>query len=310
MEICWSVHLRVMAHGTMTTDGNTVKRLLARIKREFPDVQWTSVRIKDEGWNHFAVILDNSVVFRVPKYEEKRGYFGDEIALLELVAKHTSVRVPRVTHVSRDSTIMGYSYLPGDELNASAVELFDEELLRIVSEELALFLGDLHEISPKAWQDLAVRKTEHERLSSGYHEQLQGRLPDEECEVIENYLQDLEFCESSCSTRVLLHGDLALCNVILDRKERRLSIIDFTDWRIGDPACDFSDLYDSPTLVREVFQKYRHKGDCDGLLARTEVYNRGIPIFMMIGSFQGYPVRFDESYREFKRVFGIADKSN
>ena len=273
-------------------------------------MKWASVRIRDEGWNHFAVILDNSVVFRVPKCEEKSGYFGNEIALLELVAKHTSVLVPRVTHVSRDSTIMGYSYLPGDELNASAVELFDEELLKIVSEELALFLGDLHEISPKAWQDLAVRKTEHERLSSGYHEQLQGRLPDEECEVIENYLQDLDSCESSCSTRVLLHGDLALCNVILDREEKRLSIIDFTDWRIGDPVCDFSDLYDSPTLVREVFQKYIHKGDCDGLLARTEVYNRGIPIFMMIGSFQGYPVRFDESYREFKRVFGIADKSN
>ncbi len=299
-----------MAHGTMTTDGNTVKRLLVRIKREFPEVKWTSVRIKDEGWNHFAVILDNSVVFRVPKYEEKRGYFGDEIALLELVAKHTSVRVPRVTHVSRDSTIMGYSYLPGDELSASAVELFDEELLRIVSGQLALLLGDLHEISLRAVQDLSVRETEDEWLRSGYHEHLQGRLPDEECEVIENYLQDLESCESSCSTRVLLHGDLALDNVILDREEKRISIIDFTDWRIGDPACDFSGLYDSATLVREVFQKYRPKGDCDGLLARAEVYNRGIPISMMIGSLQGYPVRFDDSYREFKRVFGTADTSN
>ncbi len=115
-----------MAHGTMTTDGNTVKRLLARIKREFPDVKWTSVRIKDEGWSHFAVILDNSLVFRVPKIEEKRGYFGDEITLLELVANYTSVRIPRVTHVSRDKTIMGYSYLPGDELSANAVELVTE----------------------------------------------------------------------------------------------------------------------------------------------------------------------------------------
>ncbi len=109
---------------------------------------------------------------------------------------------------------------------------------------------------------------------------------------------------------MLLHGDLALDNVILDREEKRISIIDFTDWRIGDPACDFGGLYDSPTLVREVFQKYRPKGDCDGLLARAEVYNRGIPISMMVGSFQGYPVRFDESYREFRRRFGIADTSN
>ncbi len=302
-----------MAHGTMTTDGNTVKRLLARIKREFPDVKWTSVRIKNEGWNHFAVILDNSVVFRVPKYEEKRGYFGDEIALLELVAKHTSVRVPRVTHVSRDSTIMGYSYLPGGRLNAR--DLFDEELLGIVSEQLAVFLGDLHEISPKACQGLSVSEKGPqgvvEWIGAAYHEHLQGQLPDEECEMIENYIQDLESCMSSCSTRVLLHADLGLDNVILDHEEKRISIIDFTDWHFGDPVCDFSSLYyDSPTLAREVFRKYRHKEDCAGLLARAEVYSRGIPIFMMACSNGGYAGRFDESYREFKRVFGIADTSN
>jgi hypothetical protein len=57
----------------MTTDGNTTERLLERITQEFPDVKWTSARIEDEGWDHFAVILDNSVVFRIPKTEEKRG---------------------------------------------------------------------------------------------------------------------------------------------------------------------------------------------------------------------------------------------
>ncbi len=112
---------------------------------------------------------------------------------------------------------------------------------------------------------------------------------------------------SSCSTEMLLHGDLGLDNVILDHEEKRISIIDFTDWRIGDPACDFSGLYDSPTLAREVFQKYRYKDDSDGLLARAEVYNKMTPVSMMIGSFCGYPTRFDESYREFQKLFGIAN---
>ena len=104
---------------------------------------------------------------------------------------------------------------------------------------------------------------------------------------------------------------MGLNNVILDHEEKRISIIDFTDWHFGDPVCDFYGLYwDSPTWASEVFRKYRHKEDCDGLLARAEVYSRGIPIFMMICSFRGYPARFDESYREFKRVFGMADTSN
>ncbi len=278
-------------------------------------MKWTSVRIKDEGGSHFAVILDNSLVFRIPKFEEKRGYFGDEITLLELVANYTSVRIPRVTHVSRDKTIMGYSYLPGDELSASAVELFDEELLEIVSEKLAVFLGDLHEISPKACQGLSVSEKGPqdvvEWIGAAYHEHLQGQLPDEECEMIENNIQYLESCMSSCSTRELLHADLCLDNVILDHEEKRISIIDFTDWHFGDPVCDFSSLYyDSPTLAREVFRKYRHKEDCAGLLARAEVYSRGIPIFMMACSNGSYAGRFDESYREFKRVFRIADANS
>ena len=298
----------------MTTDGNTVKGLLARIKREFPDVKWTSVRIRDEGWFHFAVILDNSLVFRVPKTEQNPGYCSDEIALLELVANYTSVRIPRVTHVSRDNTIMGYSYLPGDGLDASAVRQFDEELLEIVSEQLALFLGDLHQIPLEVCQDLYVSKKRPddslEWLLGGYHEHLQGQLTDEECEIIENYIQDLESCMSSCSTRVLLHGDMGLEHVILDHEEKRISIIDFSDCGFGDPAFDFCDLFDPPTLAGEVFQKYRHKEDCDGLLARAEVYNKMIPIFLMICSFRGYPCRFDDYYREFKRVFGIADANS
>ncbi len=87
-------------------------------------------------------------------------------------------------------------------------------------------------------------------IGAAYHENLQGQLPDEECEMIENYIQDLESCMSSCSTRVLLHADLGLDNVILDHKEKRISVIDFTDWHFGDPVCDFSSLYyDSPTLA-------------------------------------------------------------
>ena len=291
-----------------------MEKLLAQITQEFPGVKWTSVRVEDAGWDHFAVILDNSVVFRFPKTEEKRDYFGGEITLLELVANRTSVRIPRVTHVSQDKTIMAYSYLPGNALDADAVALFDKELLWIVAEQLALFLGDLHEISPEECQNLRIsERTPQDELGwlrEGYHEHLQGLLPHEECGIIENYLHDLESCMSSCPTRVLLHGDLGLDHIILDRKEKRISIIDFSDWAFGDPAFDFCGLYDSPTLAREVFRKYRHKEDCDDMLARAKVYNRRIPISMMIDSFRGYPCGFDESYRKFKRLFRIADTNN
>ena len=62
---------------------------------------------------------------------------GDKIALLELMANCTSVRMPTVKHISKDKTIIRCSYLSGSKLSSSAVGLFDEGLLGTVSERRA-----------------------------------------------------------------------------------------------------------------------------------------------------------------------------
>ena len=249
--------------------------LLARIKKEFPEVTWTSARLRDEGWDHFAVILDDSLVFRLPKNKVEDGYFSNEIALLELVASRTSVRMPKVTHVSRDKTIIGCEYLPGDQLDLQTVANLDHDSFEAVAEQLAQFLSDLHVISPEECQDRSSSRRRYEDetkwLSDGYPEHLKDRLPAVECEIIENYIEELESCISSCLQKVLLHGDLAFEHILLDRKEKRISIIDFSDWTFGDPALDFCGLYDWPPLAREVHRRYKHGDDSGDLLARASI---------------------------------------
>ena len=283
------------------------ERVLRRISQEFPDEKWSSVQIKDEGWDHFVAILDNSVVFRLPKTEQKYGYFENEIALLELVARHTRVRVPTITHVSLDKTITAHSFLPGDQLDAETVALFGPDLLRTVSEQIAQFLSDIHDLS---FENCLGRchsdrnpKDGLEWLRKGYLKHLQRRLTEGDCAIIENFFTELESSISSCSEEVLLHADLGLEHVLLVRERKKISIIDFSDWGFGDPAFDFCGLYDFPPLAREVFRHYRHAENFGDMLARAEVYNRRIPIAMMIDSLSGYPCGFDESYQKFKRLF-------
>lgn len=292
------------------TNRETIDRLVSQIHEEFPDLTWTSIRIEDGGWDHFAIILDNSVVFRMPKTEEQCGYFGDEIVLLDVVAKYTRMPIPRVTYISSDKTIMGYSYLPGNALSAGIIERLDKELFEIVRDQLSQFLGDVHGISAEAYSNLPIsKKSPHNEITwlrAGYITHLQGQLPNEDCLVIERFLDDLELCMVSCSTRVLLHGDLDLEQILLDRHAKNIAVIDFSDWAYGDPAFDFSGLYDSPMLAQEVFRKYRHKEGAGNLLARAELYNRRIPLSMMIDACRSCPSKFDESYREFKRRFARA----
>ena len=297
----------------MTTSA-TMEQLLAKITRRFPGVQWTSARIEAGGWDNYAVILDDALVFRLPKSEAAPGHFRDEAALLDLVATHTTVRVPRVTHLSQDNTIMGCPYLAGDPLDAAFVEQFDSKLLGIVSEQLALFLSDLHEIAPEECEGRCATgrnpRDEAEWLRAGYLEHLRDCLPKEECRIIEQHIEDLESCLTSYTARVLLHGDLGLDHIILDREDNTISIIDFSDWGFGDPAFDFCGLCDSPRLLTEVFRRYRQKDRYGDLLARAKLYGKRIPVSLMIDSFRGYPCGFDESYQYFKRAFGIADAEN
>ncbi len=291
----------------MSVDRNGEESVLRRISQAVPNQKWSTGRVKDEGWDHFAAILDNSVVFRLPKTEQKNGYFENEIALLELVAKHTSVDVPTITHVSQDKTLIGYSFLPGDQLDAESVALFDPDLLRTVSEQLGQFLSDIHDLSFEnclgRYHSDRNPKDGLEWLRKGYLKHLQRRLAEEDCAIIENYLTELESSISSCSKEVLLHADLGIEHVILDREQKKISIIDFSDWGFGDPAFDFCGLYDFPPLAREVFRHYRHTENSDDLLARAEVYNKRIPIAMMIDSISGYPSDFGESYRKFRSLF-------
>ena len=107
------------------------------------------------------------------------------------------------------------------------------------------------------------------------------------------------------------YGDLGLDDIILDRTEKEISIIDFSDCASGDPAWDFWGLLsDSPRFAREVLLKYAHYDEQDDILGRAEAYNRMVPIGLMIHSFRGvYPFDFDDSYRKFKRLFRIGARS-
>ena len=222
---------------------STIKNLLSQLAKEFPGIRWTSPRLIETGWDHYVIILDNSHVFRLAKTEEQTGYFSDEIKLLELIGKHTSVSIPEITHISKSKRIIGYPHLPGIQLNREIVSSFDEELLGVVAEQLGRFLGDLHEITLDECRNAGLINDrfqgELKWLRTGFEEQLRDRLTERECKVIENLLTELEACQAACQHKVLLHGDLGLEHVILDREAQQIAIIDFSDWMFGDPAYDF-----------------------------------------------------------------------
>ena len=289
-----------------------MNELLSRIRHDFPELKWRHARLETEGWDHSAVILDNAMLFRIPKVEVAPGYFDREIAVLELVRRHTTVQIPNVSHVSSDRTIIGYPYLQGVQLNLTTLATLDEQGFELVCEQLSQFLNNLSGIPTDECRrlDVPVRRPQDvvAWLSSGLRNQLRQKLTEQDCQIVEAFLVTLESSMSSCPKDVPIHGDLGLDAMLLDPAQKQLAIIDFSNFAIGDPAFDFQGILSgSPRLARAVLARYGPASECGDILGRAAVNNKMIPIALMIHALLGNPADFDEAYRNFRSQFRLRE---
>src|SRR4051812_547741 len=88
------------------------------IERDFPDLVVTSVEVLASGWDRVAVLVNNSIVFRMPAEIDGDPSPRDvqatqkEMSLLSAV-KGLPINIPRPSHVSPDVRYFGYDFLEG-----------------------------------------------------------------------------------------------------------------------------------------------------------------------------------------------------
>ncbi len=93
--------------------------LIQRIKDEFPELSWNRYRYVDTGWDHEVIILDEHLVFRIP-----RGYqdeLTNEIRFLNYLKSRVEIGIPVYKYVSKDECLAGYPFLYGEELSAKGL---------------------------------------------------------------------------------------------------------------------------------------------------------------------------------------------
>jgi len=90
-----------------------------------------------------------------------------------------------------------------------------------------------------------------------------------------------------------------------DRKKRKVSVIDFSDCILGDPAVDFAGLHEyGLDFVKRVLSLYGCEKD-EHMLHRSLLYFKRIPLFLMNDALQGWHCTFEEGYKMFKKHFKL-----
>ncbi|MCA9372317.1 aminoglycoside phosphotransferase family protein [Candidatus Woesebacteria bacterium] len=282
---------------------------IQKIKNDFPQLKWKKYRVLTHGFDHVIIVLDEKIIFRFPKDKEYKAEFENEIQLLHYLTKKVKVGIPEYNYISKDKSIAGYDMVRGRELTASRFRRLSASEKDTVAKQLAEFISTLHTTPKSIIAKYNVRTENQEKeyriLVRDVKKLLFPRLKKQEIQAIEEYFAELKDALGHKYSNALTHYDLAWAHILWDGKNNQVNIIDFSDRAFGDPAIDFSGLFEYCTkFVEKVFKLYSGKKD-EQMLKRSQLYFKRIPLSIMKNSLQGKPVNFEQGYKKFKKVFKV-----
>ncbi|MCC7160596.1 aminoglycoside phosphotransferase family protein [Candidatus Nomurabacteria bacterium] len=283
------------------------RKLLSKIRKEFPDLKWKRAEHNVEGWDHYVIILDDKYVFRFPRAPKYLAVLKNEILLLEYLKDKVGVPVPQYTYVAEDKSFAGYSLIPGIQLKKKVFDSLPKEIKKLLAKQIADFLSSLHKISyedaKKCHVTIFNTRKHYNELVLNTKKYIFPRVSKKDQLLIDDYLKEfkkyLKFPK-----KVLTHNDLYSKHILLSKNKKYISgIIDFSDRRIDDPARDFAEIWDyGEEFILEVYKNYKGHKDKD-FLKRAMLYYKRIPLWTMISPFQGGRGKFKKGYKMFKELF-------
>ncbi|MGF3104006.1 phosphotransferase family protein [Rossellomorea sp. DUT-2] len=222
-----------------------------RIREMYPELNIDHSEVIDLGQNNDVLMVNDTLVFRFPKYVEGIKKLIKETEVLEQIKGKLSLSIPYPQYRSMElnevgKVFTGYKRIEGTPLWPDMMKnIHNEE--RIAS-QLVQFLTELHsqpvdrfEIEKKTAED--VRNT----IADLYGEFKDKLFPymneSSKSEINYNFERFLSNKELLLFNTVLTHGDFGASNILWDSKREEVTgIIDFGETEIGDPAYDFAGL--------------------------------------------------------------------
>ena len=123
--------------------------LIARIRAEFPDVDFARARLEESGDDHQVVVLDARWVFRFARPGRGReALAGPERGLLAWLAAKAPFAIPIFERVSAAGDFAGYSYIAGRPLRPQLYASLTEQARETILAAMAGFLTRLHAAPP------------------------------------------------------------------------------------------------------------------------------------------------------------------
>lgn len=233
-------------------------KYIESIKQIYPDLTIQNYYPNEIGQNNDVWIINNSLVFRFPKYKQGIIQLKKETELLEYIKNIITIPIPNPTYQSLENSkpgevFTGYKLIAGVPLWKDRLQnIKSNELLKGLASQLVTFLMELHYIpKEKAKNDLNLNDNNPLEEMSNLFNRIQNKLfPFIRGEAQEEIIQSFEtFLNGKAFLNLktaLIHGDFGASNILWNPKSDRISgVIDFGASGLGDPAYDFAGILSS-----------------------------------------------------------------
>ncbi|HNB54030.1 MAG TPA: aminoglycoside phosphotransferase family protein [Anaerolineales bacterium] len=246
----------------------------------FPDLPIETVTRSGAGQYNDVLLLNESLIFRFPKYAEGIQTLQNEVWILKSLQGHTRRPVPNPIYVHEGGPVgevfMGYPKLPGEPLwRESLKTIEDETVIQRLAAQLAHFLVDLHQFPVTLLPaDIPVRDslTGIKEMYAGVRTHLFHHMRAEARQEVQDHFETyLETPALREYTPVLHHGDFGGSNILYDPESQQISgVIDFGFAGLGDPAQDIAAI---STYGESFFSQFcQFYPQIEALLPRARFY--------------------------------------
>ncbi|TNJ64422.1 aminoglycoside phosphotransferase family protein [Paenibacillus hemerocallicola] len=264
-----------------------LQKYVQKILEAYPDLFIHSVTLNENGQNNTVIEVNNTLIFRFPKYQQGIADLQAETRLLQFVDKHITLDIPKPIYLNLESQVVGdvfvgYRMIPGRCFDMKTFHAIKRIDLRVIARQLSTFLIELHRIplqgefidrlhqnNPyKYWEDMYKRIQNKLFRHMSNEGQLRVR------KHFEHFLNE-HFLNNALNFQyepTFVHGDFGTSNILIEHTLPKVAgVIDFGGAHIGDPAIDAAAIMSGygESFLRLMYESYPGLGSAQ---SRTNFY--------------------------------------